>query len=153
MGRIYFTLDLENLLEPSRREGHLAAFIDRLVAKVRGLGARGTMVGGVAVGDRDLQVRTAWQLDDVGIRVHAPENHGPDASDLVLIDYLDHALPGSVDTVVIGSGDHIFAPVAGRLKREGLRIEILALPGHVSNELYRAAHGFIPFTDAVAHAA
>ena len=56
---------------------------------------------GVAIGDRDLQARTAWNLREVGIRVHAPDTPGPDASDVALIDLLDRAVPSSADTVII----------------------------------------------------
>jgi len=40
---------------------------------------------------------------------------------------------------IIGSGDHIFAPVARYLRSHDKRVEVVARAGTLSAELYRAA--------------
>lgn len=144
MERTFVTLDLENLLAPSRRAGAVQDAIRGVVRAVRKLSSHGVLLGGVAVCDRDLQTDSAWALSDLGIRVHAPEVQGTNASDLSLIDRLRHELPQSATAVVIGSGDHIFAPSASALSADGLRVRLLARPGSVSHALYRAADDFTP---------
>jgi NYN domain-containing protein len=64
---------------------------------------------------------------------------GLDAADHQLLRRIQTELPPSCDTVVIGSGDHIFAPVARELRARGLRVEVIACAGSISHELYRAA--------------
>lgn len=142
--RIHVALDLQNLVGSERRDGRLATAIEAVVEAVRCVGERGTLMGGVAVCDRDLQSRSAWALHGVRVRVHTPESDGPDSADLVLIEYLRSALPETATTVVIGSGDHIFAPVARDLMDAEIRVRLLARPGSVSHELYRSAHDYTP---------
>lgn len=146
MERIFVGLDLENLLSPARRGQRLEEAIESLVRTVAQAQGQGVAIGGTAVGDADLQRQTAWALDEVGIRVHAPLRSGADASDFVLLDHLTHYLPASTTAVLIGSGDHIFAPVARALTRLGLKVSALSLRGAISSELYRAVDTFTPLT-------
>lgn len=142
--RICFVFDLENLSAVARREGRLSALLDEIVAKARRTARRGVSLGGIGVGDRHLQSVSAFKLADVNVRVHARPSDDPDASDLVLIDYLTNDLPASTDTVVLGSGDHIFAPAVARLTADGRRVIVMAVPGTLSADLYRAASEYVP---------
>ncbi|MFM8302692.1 MAG: NYN domain-containing protein [Actinomycetota bacterium] len=138
MKRIYLLLDAENLLAVHRREGTLAEGLRALGDAVRGLGAEGAVVQGVAFCDADLCASVAWDLAELGVRTFVTGETGPDASDRALTRYLETSLPDSAETVVIGSGDNYFARSARRLRREGRAVEMLALPGSISWELYAA---------------
>jgi hypothetical protein len=65
---------------------------------------------------------------------------GKDAVDLGLLDHLvPSALEGRVSRVLLGSGDGIFAESLAALRTAGLRVEVVALTGHVSHRLYPAS--------------
>ena len=145
--RICLAIDLENVGAKARREGRLSTFLDELVAKVKRAAGQGVLLGGIGVGDRDLQRASAFRLADVRVRVHARPHDGPDASDLVLVDYLLSGRPPSTDTVVLASGDHIFADVVAQLVDGGRRVVLMAVPGTVSAELFKRATDFIALDD------
>jgi len=65
---------------------------------------------------------------------------GQDGADLALLEQVN-AIPNLKDFhyVVIGSGDHIFAPLARKLKRQGHFVHVIARPESLSGELRRAA--------------
>lgn len=142
--RIYAAIDLENLLVPARRDGQLQAGLDEVVCHLRRLTLGGRSLGGVAVGDADLGRHAAWPLGELGIRVHVPALIGPDAADLDLIGRMRRETPETANTLIIGSGDHAFAPVATEFGVKGFRIVVLARPGSISHELFAAAHHFEP---------
>lgn len=137
--RVYSSWDLENLIGSSRHTEFEGAAIAAVAATVRRLGERGIHLGGVAVCDRDLQARTAWELAEVGVRVHACPDRGPNAADLALIGWLHGGLPVTTTTVVIGSGDHIFAPIATELVVTGRRVIVVSRRGSLSRALESAA--------------
>jgi len=131
--RVAAYLDVENLLhDPTLDPG---PELEAIVGSIR---AEGDLVARVAVGAKDLMARLVPALAASGIRgfVHAG---GRDAADAELIRRITDQLPARADTVVIGSGDHCFAPVARRLRDAGRRVVVLARQGCLSHELYVAA--------------
>lgn len=142
--RAIFAGDLENVAAEARREGRLHPFLDDLVTKVQRVVGDGILLGGISVCDSDLQKRTAFALRDLNVRVHARPSDDPDAADLVLVDYLVEDLPMVTNLVLLASGDHIFAEPVSDLVARGLRVVVLAVPGHVSSDLYRAATDYVP---------
>jgi len=143
--RIAAFFDLENLLYPLRAKGDIRPGVQALGRFMRELEARGTVVTRLAVCDRPLRRRLCLQLDRLGIRTFTHWG-GFDAADRALVQHLRGDLPASCGVVIIGSGDHAFAPEAARLRAEGRSVEVLALPTSLSGELRRAAdrvHRFI----------
>ncbi len=66
--------------------------------------------------------------------------HGLDGADLALLDDVDTAFAAShYDRVVIGSGDHLFCPLASALRAHGLAVIVVARDGSVSRDLRRLA--------------
>ena len=134
--RIALYLDLENLLYG---EGiHRLEVFTALVGLLRGFGARGIVVAAIACCDCTLARELAFAFEPAGVRIFTHDG-GPDAADNALIERIRHELPASVRTVVIGSGDHIFAAVADELRARGLRVEVIARQGSLSAELYTQA--------------
>lgn len=77
---------------------------------------------------------------------HLVTGHGPDGGELALIEAIErHALDGSYGCLVIGSGDHEFAGVAGRARSLGLVVVVIALDDCLSSALVRTAHHTIGF--------
>jgi len=65
---------------------------------------------------------------------------GKDGAERALINYLDgHFDDFSIETLIIGSGDVAFAPIALKWKARGTHVLVIAQPGSVSSELYAAA--------------
>ncbi|MGZ4146005.1 MAG: NYN domain-containing protein [Actinomycetota bacterium] len=75
---------------------------------------------------------------------------GPDAADHELLERINRDIPPSCDTVVIGSGDGIFAGVAREFRARGLRVEVIARAGSIAAGLYRAAHECHLIDDGIA---
>lgn len=136
--RTAIVLDLENLLH-EYRWGALELGLHDLASVLSAYTTGSTLVAAIAYCDGDLARLTAWPLAAMGFRVHPNTSSGPDAADRDLAAYLSHALPRSIDTVVIGSGDHSFAECARRLREAGRRVEVVARPTTLSAELYLAA--------------
>jgi len=66
---------------------------------------------------------------------------GPDGADLELLSVLDNEpIVGRYETVIIGSGDHIFANSVSRLASKGLRIIAAVGRGGISRKLQMAVH-------------
>src|SRR5687767_1886797 len=107
--RAAVALDLENLLFGYRDDGDLEGGLDVLGAALADIRRRATVVMSVGVCDRVLAQQVAVPLAAHGVRVF-PHAGGVDRADLLLIDRLSNELPASCDLVVVGSGDHIFAP-------------------------------------------
>lgn len=134
--RVAVFLDLENLCG-----GRHASTDDLLAHAATILGAargRATVAAAVGYCNRALASRVALPLARLGIRVFVHDG-GPDAADVALIARMRAEIPRTVDTVVIASGDHIFADVARELRARGMRVEVCALAGCLSADLYRAA--------------
>lgn len=74
---------------------------------------------------------------------------GPDGADLALIEAIDYGwIASNFGQVVLASGDHIFAPVAQRLRTVGLPVVQVIGGGMSSVQLYRASseHRYLPQT-------
>lgn len=68
----------------------------------------------------------------------------PDGADLALIDSVDvDWVAGRFGRVAIGSGDHIFAALAGELRHRGLEVVQVIGGGRCSTELYRVCTGHL----------
>jgi hypothetical protein len=66
--------------------------------------------------------------------------NGPDGADLALIDAVDYRwIAANFGQVVVASGDHIFAPVAERLRSVGLPVVQVIGAGTSSVRLYQAS--------------
>ena len=133
--RIGVFFDIENLTEGERDAG-----VGPILAVMRELSQRGTVVAAVACGNHALVQRMMFELAALGVRAFV-HHGGPDAADKVLLGRLREEVPQTVDTVVISSGDHIFAPMARELRAKGKRVEAHAVLGCLSAELYRAVDG------------
>jgi hypothetical protein len=142
--RVALYLDLENLLHEHRQARDWDGAMVALASLVHELAARGALVARLAFGDAGLVRKLAFPLGRLGVRCHNHEG-GPDGADLALLQVLEHEIPRSCGTVVIASGDHIFAPIARQLRAEGRRVEVVACAGTVSAELYASADAFTPF--------
>ena len=64
---------------------------------------------------------------------------GPDGADLALLDAGDWRPEERFSKVVIGSGDHIFAAYARRLRSAGVEVIVVSRPESLAYELRRAA--------------
>ena len=138
--RIAAYWDLENLLATERDDRDEAlALIAAIVHRVQ---TGGVLVSNVACCDRTLTTEMAVALSTLGMRVF-PHRGGVNAADETLINRIEHERPASVDTVVIGSGDHIFADVTRRLRAQGLRVVAVARPGKIAAELYVAVDEYL----------
>lgn len=75
---------------------------------------------------------------------------GPDGADLALIDILDtEQIARRFNRVIIGSGDHAFAPVARRLRAEGATVVVVARRHSLNAELGDVASSvvYLPESD------
>lgn len=131
--RIAVVLDLENLVGLPPIEGRLSQLIAALARIVEGR----TVVAAVGYCATPLQRRLLFKMQPLGVRIFGHSERMPDAADRLLLRHLEAELPASVDTVVIGSGDHIFAPSAATLRARNLRVEVAARPGTLSADLYK----------------
>ena len=142
--RIALYMDLENLLYEYRQAQDWDGAIVAVASLVHGLATRGTLVARVASADAGLVRRLAFALGRLGVRSHAHMS-GQDGADLALLEALEYDVPRSCGTVVIASGDHIFAPAAKRLREQGKRVEVVACAGTISAALYASADSFKTF--------
>lgn len=139
--RIAVFLDLENLLHPFQEVGEMEAGERVLTETLNGLGARGTIVYGVAVCNKSLARRMALLLQPFGIRTFVHQG-GEDAADFALLRRISDDVPPSCETVVIGSGDGIFVRAAQDLRGMGKRVEAIGVPGTISSALRFVAQHF-----------
>ena len=135
-------LDLENLTAELRRQGDWSGAAHLLKALMFKIAMRGRVETCVAYGDRRLVRDLGPKLESSGIRAVAHRG-GANEADLCLIERL-RSLPPECTTVVIGSGDRIFADEARRLRSVGKRVEAVARPGTISAELYASVDEYLP---------
>lgn len=132
--RTWAFLDLENLLYPWKRDdGSLADQLHHLVECVRFRAPRAAIIG---VANRKLAGLLVESAAELRVRLH-PCDKGPDAADLELIDRLAYDVPDSCERVIIGSGDHLFAMAARRLRAQGRHVTVLCYQMKISSVLYR----------------
>ncbi|MDA8317156.1 MAG: hypothetical protein M0010_18595 [Actinomycetota bacterium] len=151
-GRAFHALDLENLVGAFGRkrraraatlEGAVRAAIANYV-RVAGLGE---CDHGVAVGSRRFVRIAAFELPhQIAWRVSAPV---PDGADQALLDLCDPGfLAQHYERVVIGSGDHFFAPFAAQLAGLGVAVDVVARHGACSSELRRCVRRVVMLGEA-----
>lgn len=138
--RAAIVLDLENLVGPTPSPLTPGDLHEALV----GLIGDRVAVSLVGYCVRQLQRRLAFDLSDLGVRVFGHSDPRPDAADHLILQHLRSEIPASATTVIIGSGDHIFAPIASELRLRGLRVEVAARPGTLAAALYREAECWHP---------
>lgn len=147
--RIAVFLDLENLLHPFVERGALEEGLRRLGRLLESLAERGIVVMCVAVCNFRLARLVATELIGTGVPIRTfTHQGGEDAADHALIDRIHRDLPPSCGTVVIGSGDGIFAEIATELARSGHRVETIGVPGQTAAALKLVAkvfHRLVPF--------
>lgn len=147
MERIWLAVDLENVGAVARQEGRIPSFLDEFVSKVQLVGEGGLLLGGISVCDHHFQRASAFRLADLNVRVHARPSDDENSADLEIASFVERR-PASTDTVVLASGDHIFVDIVARLRAAGLTVVLMAVPGRVSADLYRAANTYIPLDTA-----
>lgn len=146
--RIAVFLDLENLLHPFIEQGTVKEGLRRLGRLLEDVAAQGTLVMCVAVCNFHLaRLLAAEVAGSLPIRTFTHPG-GENSADHALIDRIHKDLPPSCGTVVIGSGDGIFAEAATQLARSGHRVEAIGVPGQTAAALRLAVNAFhrlIPF--------
>lgn len=140
--RIALYLDVENLIHERRAAGDWDGAARDLLSLIHAVAARGTIVGKIACCDPDAARHLAPALAAVGVRTFI-HHGGQDAADLMLMEHVSCA-PRSCDSVVIASGDHIFASMAQALRAQGKHLTAAAVPGSISADLYTAVDEFLP---------
>ncbi len=131
--RTLHLLDVENLVENELSTQSVIAMWNKFVAAVD---PRWDDLSTVAVARRHAAT-TFFALPPGVRRVIGP--NGPDGADLALIDSIDiDWAVRNFGRVVIGSGDHIFAPLARQLGARGMQVLLVTCGGYCSAELYRA---------------
>lgn len=92
---------------------------------------------GVVVGVGAGNAVTAFCALPAGIR--RVVGRGPDGADLALLRAADPEwIRARFQRVVVASGDHIFAPLVGELRRLGMSVNLALGDGFVAAELYRS---------------
>ena len=126
-------LDVENLVENELSTQSVTAMWNNFVAAVD---PRWDDLSTVAVARR--HAATTFFALPVGVRRVIGAN-GPDGADLALIDSIDiDWATRNFGRVVIGSGDHIFSPLAWQLSARGMQVLLVTGGGYCSADLYRA---------------
>lgn len=65
----------------------------------------------------------------------------------LMMDAIDLANEIRPDVIVLATGDGDFAPLAIRLRRKGIRVEVASLEDSLASELKLAAQGYIDLTE------
>jgi hypothetical protein len=143
--RAVHLVDAENLLgTPVPEPAQVRQLISRYAARV-GLGPMDQVI----IACSHLAFRT------VGFCWPGPQyllRSGPDGADLALLAILDTGhIAARFPAVVIGSGDHIFAPAVTSLTAAGCKVTVAARSDRLSASLARAAAPRVVYLDAPAH--
>lgn len=133
-------LDLENLLHTARRSSG-AVVRAQFVNLVDQLHAIGDIRHASGCCDRWLAGMLAPVTAATGVRIY-PGRIGKDRADAELLRRAAD-LPNSVDTLVIGSGDGIFAPLVAGQALAGRRTVVIGRPRSIAAALRAAAHQVI----------
>ena len=133
-------LDLENLLYSARRTSGAAvrAQFLHVVDQLRRLGDVRSAVGCC---DRWLAGMLAPVAMSAGVRIF-PGPLGKDRADAELLRRAGD-VPAAVDTLVLGSGDAVFAPLVAEQALAGRHTVILGRSGSIARALRAAAHEVI----------
>ncbi len=125
-------LDAENLVAgPITTPDHVRQLRDELDSKV---GALGLTVCGVSAAPELFHFHAAWE----GVRL--VQKKGADGAERAIEEFmLRHYPMGSLERLVILSGDHYFADLASRYKATGASIDVVAREGSLSQQLRAVA--------------
>jgi len=141
-GRAHHIIDIENLLVLTRDEP-VAPWAGELYRAVAG------------VGPSDLLTVAADRSRVFGVRAAFPGaevrwGSGPDGADLALLAATDvDLLARRFDTLVIGSGDHLFWDLAYRARIAGLKVVVVSRPRGLSRVLASQADEVIAMASLV----
>ena len=133
-------LDLENLLHGARRISGPAVReqFGRVVARLRDIGEVRSAVGCCDTWLARMLVPVAMPA---GVRVFSGRI-GKDRADVELLRRVAD-VPPSVDVLVVGSGDGIFAPLVAAQALAGRHTIVIGRSGAISASLRAAAHDVI----------
>lgn len=140
---IGIVLDLENLCREDRRAGNWSGAAKHLGELVYRYSARGRVLFCVAVCDRRLARDLGPKLERFGV-ITLRHDGGTNEADRMLLGLL-RMLTDRCSTVVIGSGDYVFAEEARRLRTTGRRVEAVARARAISSTLYASVDDFHEF--------
>ncbi len=130
--RTLHIVDIENLVGDDHRSGDRHAFEHALALYAEASGM--LPEDQVLVGCHPGLVFTAQQI--LGSRGRIFTGTGADGADKALLEASDADFIASrYHLVSIGSGDHIFAPLATELAERSVTVRIVARSGRLSNEL------------------
>ena len=133
-GRTLHILDIENLCGGP----------EQIPVAIHGVADSYRQLAGVSDGDLGvLGMNPSSFVKCVGVfpGCRRVGGHGPDGADTALLKVLDDLewIAGRFDRVVIGSGDHCFAPALMGLAQHGILAGVVAREDSVSNSLARFA--------------
>ncbi len=115
-----------------------AAAVEAMFLGYRSVAAVGLADHGVASASRSAIGRIVFSL--LPQLRWVPGGSGPDAADLALLGAVDEGhVARRYQRLVIASGDHAFAPLAGRMAATGMEVVVVALRGGLNRELASAA--------------
>jgi hypothetical protein len=148
--RVVLLLDLENLMWDYWLEGSWSEAIRSLEAALTAAIDGRSVVHGSAAAAFNLAERLAVPLMEFGITTFV-HGGGSNAADHALIAELERIKPRTYDSLIIGSGDRCFAHIAGRIRKLGKHVEIIARPGHLSQRLHDASERWHPVKPPDSH--
>lgn len=135
-GRTAHIVDLENLIGNPQADRETVAAALRAYLKTAGYRPGDSVWVGVNPG---LGVTVA---SDPPVPMCIRTRSGPDGAETILLETVDlRALTEQYARVVIGSGDHAFAPLAASLAAAGTPVVVVARPGSLSGELRGRGYG------------
>jgi len=141
-GRAHHIIDIENLLALTRDEV-LPAAAGLLYRAVAGVGPNDLLTV-AADRSRIFEVRAAFPGAEVRFGT------GPDGADLALLGAVDIGLAAQrVDTLVIGSGDHMFTGLAYEAQLAELHVVVVSRPRSLSRRLAAYADEIIEMASLV----
>jgi len=127
--RVLHLIDVENLCASGLpTERHVRATLERYRNQM-GVGTDDQVVL-AASGHTAFLAGAAWP----GARVVV--GYGPDGADRALLAYVDvRHISRRFGTVVLGSGDHIFAALITNLIQDGIAVTVVAVTGAIAQDL------------------
>lgn len=140
--RAHHLIDIENLLALTHGQP-VAPAAGQLYRAVAGVGP-GDLLTVAADRSRVFEVHAAFP--GAALRWGT----GPDGADLALLDAIDvHLLARRFDTLVIGSGDHLFWDLAYRARAVDLKVVVVSRPRGLSRLLASQADEIIEMASLV----
>ena len=141
-GRTHHVVDIENLLALTHGQ-RIEPVACQLYRAVAGVGPSDLLTV-AADRSRVFEVRTAFPGAEVRFGT------GPDGADRALLDAIDvQLLARRFDTLVIGSGDHLFWDLAYRARSVGLKVVVVSRPKGLSRLLASQADEVIAMASLV----